>query len=102
MAETLRASPFGQTAITYGSYSFLVPGLASGTGPVRLFVNETDTSPDARVLGLPRDLNGDGLVATTNVSSSYYLLPIKIEISWSGHGGPETEALYMMLAQESS
>ena len=99
IGETIRGAPFGQIAVTYQGFTFQIPDIG-GTGTVKIFVDETDASPDAVALGLPRDLDGDGSATTTNVSNRYFLLPIKIGVSWVGREGPETRALYMMLAQE--
>lgn len=99
LAETVRGAPFGQVAATYQGTTCSIPEIGA-TGTVTVFVNETDTSPDAAMLGFPRDLDGDGVAATVNVTNKYFLLPIKVEISWTGREGPETRALYTMLAQE--
>ena len=69
---------------------------------MKVFVDETDTSADAAMLGLPRDLDGDGYATTTNVTNKFLLLPIKIDLSWASRDGPQARALYMMLAQESN
>ena len=99
LAETVRGAPFGQIVATYQGYTCSIPEIG-GTGTVTIFVNETDTSPDAAMFGLPRDLDGDGVIATVNVTNRYFLLPIKVQISWTGREGPESRALYTMLAQE--
>jgi len=102
MAETLRASPFDQTASKYANYSFSVQGVTNGTGTVTTFVDEMDNSADAQILGLPRDLDGDGVATKTNVTSGYELLPIRIGITWTGRDGQETKNLYILLADESN
>jgi Tfp pilus assembly protein PilV len=99
LAETVRNAPFGQVASTYQGTTYSIPDLGA-TATVTIFVNETDTSPDAAVLGLPRDLDGDGAASTVDVTNRYFLLPIKVSVSWTGREGPETRNLYTMLAQE--
>jgi len=100
-AEKVRSAPFKEIVLDYQSYPFAI-GEINATGTVQLFLNETEVSQDSQVLGLPRDLDGDGLVQSTDVSATYTLLPVKIEVSWTAQNGPETEALYMLLSQEKS
>jgi type II secretory pathway pseudopilin PulG len=52
-------------------------------------------------LGLPRDLNGDGRIDATNVSASYNLLPVIIEVSWRSSYGDGSYRLYLLLADRS-
>jgi len=41
-------------------------------------------------MGMPKDLNRDGLVTTADVSQSYKILPVKITVTWRGIGGKDT------------
>lgn len=100
-AETIRGIPFGRIATTCAGTTFTSDKIG-GSGTIRVFVNENDSSADARLLGLPRDLDGDGRVATTDVTSKYLLLPIRIDINWQGSRGPESKALYLLYAQEAN
>jgi type IV pilus assembly protein PilV len=101
VAETIRGAPFGAAAKNYQSYAFTIDDIKA-TGKVTIFTDETDASADAKVLGLPRDLDGDGKAVTTNISASYYLLPVKVEASWTNAEGPQSQALYLMLSQETN
>ena len=51
-------------------------------------------------LGMPRDLNGDGLVdAAANYSTTYKILPVRVRVTWTGSsGGPAEFELRTMLA----
>lgn len=99
MVETIRSTPFSEIASTYQGFSFTVPEIEA-TGTVQLFLNETGGSADAAKLGLPRDLDGDGLPTSTDVSASYELLPVKIQISWTSFYGPQNRDLYLLLTRE--
>jgi len=99
MAETLRASPFTETLVKYQNYAFAIPSLVDGAGTVTFFVNEKDNSSDAQRLGLPRDLDGDGLATKLDVTSSFNLLPCKIRATWTSRDGLETRDLFILLAQ---
>lgn len=38
-------------------------------------------------MGMPRDLNGDGLVSAGAMPGTYLLLPVRIRVSWRGSAG---------------
>ena len=38
-------------------------------------------------LGMPRDLNGDGVIDSENHAGDYVLLPVKVRIDWKGITG---------------
>lgn len=99
MSEKIRGTPFDEIPLRYQGYQFTVDDI-DATGIVTIFLNEADGSPDAQELGLPMDLNGDGAASTPDVSSSYLLLPIKIEISWTGRRDPQTRKHYFFLSLE--
>ena len=49
-------------------------------------------------LGMPRDLNGDGLISpTANYATTYTLLPVRVRVQWVGPGGPGEVELRTML-----
>ncbi len=95
IAETIRGCPTGQAASLYQGFKFTVPE-TGGTGSVKVFVNEMDTSPEASILGLPRDIDGDGLVSNTDVTANYILLPVRISTTWTGSDGTHTKELYLL------
>jgi len=49
-------------------------------------------------LGMPRDLNGDGVVDTNDHSLDYRLLPVRIRFDWTGKGGRSTLEIKTLLA----
>ena len=49
-------------------------------------------------LGLPRDLNGNNVIDTSNHSSDYLLLPVRIEIKWKGIAGPRSMEILTQLS----
>ncbi len=94
IAENIRSVQFADVSFWYSNYAFV--DLVSGApGTTKAFLNEMDSSPDALLLGLPRDLDGDGLVSNTNVTS-YDLLPMKVTITL----GAETYSLFFLLSDE--
>ena len=100
VAERMRSTPFEDVANTYRDFVFTVDGLDQGLGLVTVLEDETDSSADAVALGLPRDLDGDGVASNVSVSASYMLLPVKIEVAWVGRDGSQTRTLYLLLASE--
>jgi len=99
VSEVIRGTPFGEVASRYRGLNFQIPEI-DGSVLVNVFVDETESSPEAALLGLPRDLDGDGAAATTDVTNRYFLLPIVVEVSWKGRDGPEKKALHFLLAEE--
>lgn len=99
VAERIRSAPFEDVATAYQGFGFSVAEIG-GTGTVEIFVDETAGSPEAAELGLPRDLDGDGSAATVNVASSYQLLPVRIDVSWTANDGPQTRSLSLLLATQ--
>ncbi|MCA9000288.1 MAG: hypothetical protein KDB61_00095 [Planctomycetes bacterium] len=79
-------------------HQFEVPGLTpweqeSQVGSMILLTDETITDAALGItLGMPRDLNGDGDAADTDVSGDAILLPVLVRCRWSGSGG-DREAL---------
>ncbi|MEO0653093.1 MAG: hypothetical protein AAFZ65_20625, partial [Planctomycetota bacterium] len=48
--------------------------------------------------GLPYDLNADGAVDASDVSADYRLLPVVVEIEWTGASGDQTLEVSTWLA----
>jgi type II secretory pathway pseudopilin PulG len=49
-------------------------------------------------LGMPRDLNGDGIIhTTTNYASTYSILPVRVQVRWASSSGPCEVELRTML-----
>jgi hypothetical protein len=101
LAERVRAAPFQETAALHQGAAISLPGLPSGTGTISFLLDETLDTPESNRFGLPRDLDGDGAATNPDASSSYLLLPVKLEITWTASdGATELRTLYYLLAQE--
>ena len=50
-------------------------------------------------LGMPQDLDGDGVVDSANHAANYQLLPVLVRASWQGPSCPMHVELRTMLAQ---
>lgn len=99
LVEQIRGTAFPNIVATHQGQSYPVPAL-SGTATVEILVNETDSSAEAVNMGLPRDLDGDGLATTTDVSGSYQLLPVKITIAWSNSSGSQSRDFFLFLTED--
>ena len=91
---------------TAPGHQFSVEGLqASPNDPdgfVGLIVLPTGTAAlredvQNKALGLPRDLNGDGVVDRLDHSRDYVLMPIQVIVEWDGFAGPQTLPMASML-----
>jgi prepilin-type N-terminal cleavage/methylation domain-containing protein len=51
-------------------------------------------------LGMPMDLNGDGVIDGENHSSDYLVLPVKIRVRWQGVAGERTFVMCSMLLND--
>ena len=49
-------------------------------------------------LGMPRDLNGDGVVDALDHRNDYRLLPVAVTLRWKGQSGPRTLELETLIA----
>lgn len=52
-------------------------------------------------LGLPRDLNGDGIISDVPVDATYNLLPVRVVITWNGIGGQRTYSVVTVITRKS-
>jgi hypothetical protein len=53
---------------------------------------------DEPALGMPRDLDGDGLVDAEDHSTDYLLLPVTLRLRWTGANGERTLEVNTLLA----
>ncbi len=76
--------------------SFVVPGLSPQPGDPDgrvgeiLFPGNGNTLREDTVdagLGLPRDLDGDGIVDAADHAANYVLLPVRVRLRWRGETG---------------
>lgn len=119
--ETLRGTPFEEVFRRFNKdpdddpdgpgtapgISFAVPFLDVTTGDIDGMVGRIEFPSvaddlredvaDAR-LGMPRDLNGDGIVDALDHTDDYQVLPVLIRLEWTGTSGPRTMNLYASLA----
>jgi type II secretory pathway component PulJ len=51
-------------------------------------------------LGMPRDLNGDGVIDSENHATDYRILPVKVEVTWNGVNGESTYEMCTVLLNE--
>lgn len=49
-------------------------------------------------LGMPRDLNGDGVIDALDHSTDYKLLPVIVRVCWQGSAGPGSIEISTLLA----
>jgi type II secretory pathway pseudopilin PulG len=119
--DAMRNTPFAQVFATYDGVggddpagpntapgrTFAVAGLTPlagapggvaglitfpSTGP-QLFENAVDT-----VVGMPRDLNLDGVVDAVDHAGDYMILPVRVRVQWMGAAGPRTIELQTQLS----
>jgi hypothetical protein len=90
--------------------NFSVPGLSARGDDPDGFVGEVifptpngepdvlrEATVDSR-LGMPRDLNGDGMInPLANYSTTYTILPVRVRVEWVGPGGPGLVELRTLL-----
>ncbi|MBL8858074.1 MAG: prepilin-type N-terminal cleavage/methylation domain-containing protein [Planctomycetes bacterium] len=89
---------------------FSVAGLTARAGdadglPGEIIFPTLSASPEAihetvvnAQLGMPRDLNGDGVIDAADHSTDYRVLPVIVRVSWRGVGGDGYYELQTMLA----
>lgn len=120
--ESLQGTPFREVYQRFNASAeddlegspgarFAVPGLRPLPGAIDGMVGEIvfptlgedgalelrEDVEDAQ-LGMPRDLNGDGLVDAADHSADYELLPVLVRVSWRGRNGPAQVELKTLLA----
>lgn len=111
MMEALRAEVPGEVYVRYNETVlddpvdgispgrfFAVPDLVLRPGDADGFAGEVifpgdgtqlieDGLVDDDELGMPRDLNGDGVMDAIDHSTNYTILPVRIRVEWSGVRG---------------
>ena len=87
-AVTAALAPGGAIGNTFTVRGLTLPAGAATVGTIQVVTDETAT--DAALgtrLGLPRDLDGDGVVLSNNVSATARLLPVILQVNWTGESG---------------
>jgi len=110
--EDLRRTDFNQLVATHAGSEqhFDLTGLSAregdGDGHVgRIFfvLDETANDSVAKAFELPRDLNGDGDALDKNVAADYRILPVRIQVDWTGVGGASSiEVRAVLIGPEDS
>ncbi len=86
IVEDLSAQP-GDADGFVGRISFPVTGAA---------LREDTMNPE---LGMPRDLNGDGVVDAADHSGDYIILPVTVIIEWQGAAGLRSTEISTLLTE---
>jgi len=68
------------------------PATPGAAGP------ELHENLDDEVLGMPRDLNGDGMIDESDHKGDYRLLPVALTLRWKGRTGIRSLELQTVLA----
>jgi type II secretory pathway pseudopilin PulG len=120
LAEEMQNGTFSQVFANYNSdpsddpggagrgkgQSFKVTGLrgkssGQGAGRVEFPVPNGETriseSMVDRELGMPRDLNGDGVISAGPLAGNYVVLPVRIRVGWDGVGGAREVEFHTLL-----
>jgi hypothetical protein len=71
----------------------VLPELDTGSGV------ELREDLDMPELGMPRDLNGDGIVDSADHSGDYRVLPVLLRLDWSGRSGNRHTVVRTILAK---
>ena len=53
-----------------------------------------------QALGMPRDLNGDGVIDSENHADDYVLLPVRVRVNWKGVTGERSFEVCTVLLNE--
>ncbi len=91
-AGTAPGATFAVTGLTGDAGA--LPG--SITFPVGTPGELREDVDDAR-LGMPRDLNGDGVIDAADHSGNYRVLPVRVSVTWRGVRGLRTMTVETML-----
>lgn len=70
------------------------PGVAVGGGDLELREDFVDAA-----LGMPRDLNGDGVQDQLDHTDDYIVLPVTIRLEWRGSTGDRVYELNLLLVE---
>jgi type II secretory pathway pseudopilin PulG len=82
--------PGGEGTAPGATFSETIGGLGTLSGVIEFPTGEGGElleNVDLPVLGMPRDLNGDGVVDTYNHRDDYLVLPVRVRVTWTGPTG---------------
>jgi type II secretory pathway pseudopilin PulG len=121
IVEELKSTPFDEVFARYNStvdddpavgdspgYWFAVRGLSPRADDPDGAVGQIDFPGDGLELredvtdadlGLPRDMDRDGIVDDQDKAASYRILPVRVTLAWTGPNGNRTLQLVTVLTQ---
>ena len=83
-------NPGGQIGNTFALPELTPLDGAASVGSISVITNETATDDALKAeLGMPRDLDGDGVVASADVGHTARLLPVIVRARWKGVSGKQ-------------
>lgn len=92
----------GSSSNTFDLSTLQRGALTNGTGKIVFPVNAAGKLDETVVdtnLGMPQDLNGNGTRTDTDVSGSYTVLPVRIQITWTSRTGSRELSINTMLTK---
>lgn len=96
MADRIEVTPIDELFARFGAGgtegpTFDVPGLpGQDQGRIKLVTDETSKDADNGMsFGMPRDLDGDGLADSKDVTGNARVLPVIVTVTWIGRGQSE-------------
>jgi len=102
----LQIAPFQSAFALFGpgspANSSSVAQLDSGTVKFVFPVNESGKLDETVIdeqMGMPSDLNGNGNATDRDVSTTYNLLPVRIQLTWKSPNGPREMSLNTVLTK---
>lgn len=97
-AMAVDLSPGGRLGDSFEVDQLDPPEDIADVGSIMAIMDETQADVDLGVnLGMPRDLTGDGLADSADVSGKALIMPVIVRVRWSGRQGDRelTRALYV-------
>lgn len=80
----------GELGPTFDVFELNAPPNTPTAGTIQIVTDETLTDEQLGVeIGMPRDLNGDGDAADTNVVGTARLHPVIVTVTWRGPNGQQ-------------
>jgi len=98
-ADVIHSTAFSSIYSTYQGVTLQAPGLVDSSGApavvtVHFDVNETTLPAE---YGPVQDIDGDGAKTSTNASTSYVILPTRLNLTYQMSYGMETRTQYLLL-----
>lgn len=102
-AADIRQADFSTLYANFNNLQFDVPGLKASDGAaanvqVICFVDETSLPTE---FGPILDLDEDGALSTTDCSTTYALLPVKLSLTYVSGFGTNTREMFLVVSEDS-